>query len=181
METNMTTATIPGNSFPRKTFHEFKVFAVIFVYLYLTLGMIIMMKAAILHTRGIDFSPFGIAAIKAAILAKFMLLGHSLKLGERPNEGPLIWPTLYGAVTFLALLVFMTIIEEVIVGSLHGRSIASSLGELTGSHLAETVASIGIILLVLIPYFAFRVPAGALGNDHLLQMFFGTFVPRVMR
>lgn len=111
--------------FPQRAIPELKIFAFIFVHLYLTLGMIVMMKAAVLHTHGIEFSPWGISAIKAAILAKFMLLGHALKLAEHSNDAPLIWPILHGAATFLVLLVVLTIFEEVIIGALHGRSVSS--------------------------------------------------------
>ena len=54
-------------------------------YLYVTLGAVIAMKTAVLHTRGIEFAPWGIAIVKALLLAKFMLLGRALKIGERDN------------------------------------------------------------------------------------------------
>ena len=60
-----------------------------------------------------------------------------------------------------------------IVGFIHGHSAAASLGDLVGRHLAETAVGIGIVLLLLIPYFAFRALAAALGVERLLQMFFG--------
>lgn len=165
----------------RRTIHEFKLLAFIFLYLYVIFGVVILMKAAILHAHGINFTPWGIAAVKSAIMAKFMLMGHALKLGDSGKAGPLIWPTLYGAVTFMLLLVVLTIIEEIVVGSFHGRSVASSLGELSGAHLAETAAGICIILLVLIPYFAFRVLATSLGSDRLLHMFFGDSARFILR
>jgi hypothetical protein len=151
---------------------ELKEFTILAVYLYITLGAVILLKAATLHTQGIGFAPWGIAAIKAAVLAKFMLIGRAMKLGERNITSPLIWPTLYRAFAFLALLVVLTIIEEAVVGMLHRQSIATSLGELVGRRLAETLAGILIILLVLIPYFAFRVLDEALGEGRLTRMFF---------
>lgn len=169
----MTMTTSHDEGITRRAIHEFKLFAVIFLYLYITFGAIILMKAAILHTHGISFTPWGIAVVKAAVLAKFMHVGHALKVGESGKSGPLIWPTLYGAITFMLLLVVLVIIEEIVVGFLHGRSVASSLGELSGPHLAETAAGIVILLLVLIPYFAFRVLAMSLGSDRLMHMFFG--------
>jgi hypothetical protein len=177
----MTITTDPDTRMTRRTIHEFKNFAIIFLYLYVILGVLIFMKSAILHAHGVNFTPWGIAAVKAAILAKFMLLGHALKLGDNGKVGPLIWPTLYGAVTFLLVLVVLTIVEEIFVGYLHGRSVASSLGELTGSHLEETVSWIIILLLVLIPYFAFRALAVSLGSDHLMKMFFGNSARFILR
>jgi hypothetical protein len=177
----MTITTNPDEGVGRRTIHEFKMFALTFLYLYVILGVLILFKTAILHGHGVDFTPWGVAAVKAAILAKFMLIGHALKLGDSGKVGPLIWPTLYGAVTFMLLLVLLTIIEEIVVGLLHGRSVALSLGELSGSHLEETGAWIIILLLVMIPYFAFRVLAMSLGSERLMQMFFGDSARFILR
>ena len=54
----------------------------------------------------------------------------------------------------------------------HHQSIAASLGDLVGSRLEETLAGYLLMLLVLIPYFAFRVLDEALGQDRLVRMFF---------
>jgi hypothetical protein len=151
--------------------HEIKEFLILTVYLYITLGAVIVMKTAVLHTAGIEFAPWGVAIVKAAVLAKFMMVGHAMKIGER-YTGPLIWPTLHKAFAFLLLLVVLTIIEEVVVGLFHHRSIAASLGDLVGSRLEEMLAGYLIMLLVLIPYFAFRVLGEALGEGRLVRMFF---------
>jgi hypothetical protein len=52
------------------------------------------MKTAVLHSQGIEFAFWGVPAIKAVVLAKFMLIGNALKIGERNSTRPLIWPTL---------------------------------------------------------------------------------------
>jgi hypothetical protein len=146
--------------------------AILTVYLYITIGAVIMMKTAVLHSQGVDFVPWGIAVVKAVVLAKFMLLGNAMKLGERYRTQPLIWPTLHKALAFLVLLVVLTIIEEALVGLFHGRSIVASLGELFGPRLEETLADILIMLMVLLPYCAFRVLGDALGEGRLARMFF---------
>jgi len=156
----------------QRAMHELKELVFISLYLYITLGAVILMKSAVLHTQGIEFSPWGIAIVKAVVLAKFMLLGDAMKIGERTTTGPLIWPTLYKAFAFLVLLIIMTIIEEAVVGLFHHQSIAASLGELVGPRLEETIAGYLIMLLVLIPYFAFRVLDEALGEGRVIRMFF---------
>ena len=115
--------------------HELKELAIISAYLYVTLGAVIMMKTAVLHTEGIAFAPWGIAIVKAVVLGKFVLLGNAVHVGGRNISGPLIWPTLRRAFAFLVLLVVLTIIEEVVVGLFHHQSIAASLGELFGARL----------------------------------------------
>jgi hypothetical protein len=156
----------------QRSIHEFKELAILTVYLYITLGAVILMKTAVLHTHGIDSVPWGLAIVKALLLAKFILVGQAMKIGERHATGPLIWPTLHMVFAFLVLLVVLTTIEEVLVGLLHGQSIAASLSDLFGSRLAETGAGILIVLLVLIPYFAWRVLSEALGEGRLARMFF---------
>ena len=168
----MTVETNSKATLRERAVRELQEFALLTAYLYITLGAVILMKTAVLHTHGIEFAFWGIAIVKAAVLAKFMLLGSALKIGERSTTSPLIWPTLHKAVAFLALLIVLTIIEEAIVGLLHHKPVAASLGELVGPRLAETIAGFVIMLLVLIPWFAFRVLGEALGEGRLMRMFF---------
>jgi len=93
--------------------HEIKELLILTVYLYITLGAVIAVKTAVLHTEGIEFAPWGVAIVKALVLAKFILVGDAMKIGEG-HTGPLIWPTLHKAFGFLLLLVILTIIEEAV-------------------------------------------------------------------
>ncbi len=168
----MVTQTKPKAALRERAMHELRDFALLTAYLYVTLGAVLMIKTAVLHTQGIDFAPWGIAIAKAAVLAKFMMLGNALRVGEHISTSPLIWPTLRKAFAFLVLLIVLTIIEEAVMGLLHHKPLAASLGELFGARLEETLAGFVIMLLVLIPYFAFRVLDEALGEGRLARMFF---------
>jgi hypothetical protein len=156
----------------QRAVHEFKELAILTAYLYVTLGAVILMKAAVLHGAGVSFVPWGIAIVKALVLAKFMLIGRAMKIGERFHNRPLIWPTLHKSFAFLVMLIVMTVIEEVVVGLFHHQSVAASLGELTGAKLYETLAGYFIMLLVLIPYIAWGVLDEALDEGRLARMFF---------
>jgi hypothetical protein len=167
----MATETTAKATLGQRAVHEFKELAILTAYLYVTLGAVILMKAAVLHGAGIDFTPWGIAIVKALVLAKFMLIGRAM-IDERFNDRPLIWPTLYKSFAFLVLLIVLTLIEEVVVGLFHHQSAAASLGELTGAKLYETLAGYIIMLLVLVPYIAWDVLDEALGEGRLARMFF---------
>jgi hypothetical protein len=169
-ETTMVAKTDEKLPLYKRAGHEFVELAILTLYLYVTIGAVIMMKTAVLHTHGVDFAPWGVAIVKAVLLAKFMLIGHAMKIGERNTTSPLIWPTLHKAVAFLVLLIILTVAEETIVGLFHHQSIATSLGDLFGARLDQTGA--GIFMLLLIPYFAFRVLDDALGEGKLIRMFF---------
>ncbi len=168
----MTTENTAKAPLHQRAMHELKELVFISLYLYITLGAVILMKSAVLHTQGIEFTPWGVAIVKAVVLAKFMLLGEAVKIGGRATTGPLIWPTLRKAFGLLVLLIIMTIIEEAVVGLFQHRPIAASLGELFGPRLEETLAGYLIMLVVLLPYCAFRVLGEALGEGRLEGMFF---------
>ena len=168
----METVTTAKATLRQRAIHELKEFVVLALYLYICLGAVILMKVAVLHSVGIEMAAWGIAIVKAMVLAKFMLIGFAVKFGEGETTGPLIWPTLKMALAFLVLLIVMTVIEEIVVGLFHHRSIADSFGELFGLRLEETLAGYLIMLLVLIPFFAFRVLSVTLGEGRLERMFF---------
>jgi hypothetical protein len=169
----MGTETTTKATLHQRLIRELTELAIISAYLYVTLGAVILMKSAVLHTEaGVTLLPWGVAIVKAVVLGKFVLLGDFMHLGGRDKTRPLVWPTLRAAFSFLLLLVVLTIIEEVIVGVIHRRSIAITLGDLFGARLEETLAGYLIMLLVLIPFFAFRVLSEALGEGRLERMFF---------
>jgi hypothetical protein len=171
-ETTMATETTTKPTLGQRAVHEFKELAILTVYLYVTIGVVILYKTAVLHGQGINFVPWGIAVVKALLLAKFVLIGRAMKIGERYTDRPLIWPTLYKAFALLVFLLVLTIIEEVVVGLFHHQSIAASLRELFGPRLEETMAGLLILLLVLIPYCAIGALSEALGEGRLARMFF---------
>ena len=65
---NETTAKAPLH---QRAMHELKELVFITLYLYVTLGAVILMKTAVLRTEGIEFTPWGIAIVKAVVLASF--------------------------------------------------------------------------------------------------------------
>lgn len=151
---------------------EFKEFLIIAAYLYVCFTALAYLKAAILQAHGIVFAPFGFAAIKALICAKFMSVGHALRLGEGYRNRALIWPTLHKSLAFLALLLVLNVIEEVIVGYIHHRALVDSLAEIGGGTLHQFIATAIIMLLILIPFFAFRSLGEVVGERILFRLFF---------
>jgi hypothetical protein len=151
---------------------ELTEFAIIAAYLYVFLAALIYLKAAILHAHDIPFATFGFAAAKALICAKFVLIGRALHLGERFKALPLIWPTLYKSAVFLVLLLVLNALEEIVVGFMHHRKVMESLAEFGGGTLDQLVASSAVVLLILIPFFAFHSLGDVVGERNLVRVFF---------
>jgi hypothetical protein len=147
-------------------------FAVIAAYLYVCFTALLFLKASILKAEDIPFAPFGFAAVKALICAKFASLGLALHVGERFKNLPLVWPTLYRSLAFLFLLLILNVIEEVVAGLMHDKRIADSLAEMGGGTPSQVIATIFVLFLILIPFFAFRVLGEAVGQRNLVRVFF---------
>jgi hypothetical protein len=146
-------------------------FVIVALYLYICFAALAYLKSAILQAHGILFAPFGFAAVKALICAKFVLVGRAMHLGERFKALPLIWPTLHRSLAFL-LLLLLNALEEIVVGLLHHRDVADSLAELGGGTLDQLMATSVVMLLVLIPFFAFRSLGEVVGERNLVRVFF---------
>jgi GYF domain 2 len=153
--------------------HELTEYLLISAYLYVCFGSVIFYKAAILRGHGIEFtSLFGVALVKALVLGKFILVMQALRIGERGNRADaLLTGILKTSVLFVVLLVALSVIEEIIVGYFHGKASREALSEIAGGTLTEAFAVGALMLLILIPYFAFRGVALHLGDGVLWKLF----------
>lgn len=157
---------------PEKIAAELREYFILAGYLYVCFTALAYLKASILHAHGFEFSPWAFAAVKAAVSAKFMLLGSALHVGEGFKRHPLIVPTLYKSVAFFLLLALLTVIEEAVLGFIHGRTVSESLAEIGGGTFDQIVATSFIMLLIFIPYFAFRSLGDVIGDGTLVRLYF---------
>ena len=76
----------------KKTSEELQEFIIPTTYVYVCFAAVIYFKATILQAQGVAYAPLGLATIKAALCAKFMLVGRVFHIGERSEAHPLIVP-----------------------------------------------------------------------------------------
>ena len=167
----MSDSKLSKESFSKRVTDELIEFAVVAVYLCICFSAVLYLKATILKAENIPFEPFGFAAVKALICAKFASIGHIFHVGERFKNLPLIWPTLYRSLAFLLLLLMLNALEEVVVGLMHGRRTADSLAGMGGGSLDQLLATSIVAFLILVPFFAFRVLGEVVGEQNLVRVF----------
>jgi hypothetical protein len=158
--------------FAQKLKHELREYLLLSAYLYVCFSALVLYKATILGGAGVSYLPFGLPIVKALILAKFILLGHAVGLGDRLGTRRIAHVIAAKALLYLILLVVLSVVEEVVVGLIHGRTMAASLAELGGGTLPQILAASLIVLLVLIPYLASRELDVALGEGRLWELLF---------
>jgi hypothetical protein len=71
------------------------------------------------------------------------------------------------------LLVVAYIVEEVIVGLFHGKSLAESFPQIAGGGLIGPLTIGAILCVALVPFFAFREIARAIGEVEFRALMLG--------
>ncbi len=146
-------------------------FLVVSAYLYVCFAALIFYKASILHSEGIEFTAFGLAIVKALILGKFLLLLEALKIGEdKKHARSALANILTKSLLFSLLLFAMTVVEELIVGHIHGRASREVLREIAGGTWQQALAVAILLFLILIPFFGYQEIAARLGKGKLSKL-----------
>ena len=152
---------------------ELRKYLVVSAYLYVCFGAVQLYKAALLDEVGIRYLPLGFALGKALILGKFVLIGDVVSGRSRSTSRTLLRRIAHRTVLLLTLLVVLTIVEEVLVGAIHGRGVAQTLAEHGHLSLPEIGATVLLVLLMLIPLVTLSELSRALGAGVLAATLFG--------
>jgi hypothetical protein len=156
-----------------KAAHEAKEFFLMFLYLFVFLGLLRVHESVVLRQHDVsDLTRYGWALVNALILAKVMLVAEALHLGRRFEEYPLVYPILLKSLLFGIVLIGFHVIEDVIEGLWHGKTAIESIPNFGGGGL-EGILSVGAIAFVgLIPFFALREISRVFGSASLQMLIF---------
>ena len=143
-----------------------------FLYLWLVFGLLAIHQSIILSQYKIDYQSHGLAVVNALVFAKVMLIAEDLRLGDRFNEKPLIYPILFKSLLFAIALMCFHIAEHVLVGMWHGQKIGESVSEIGADKLRGIVSASVIATVALIPFFALREISRVFGRGQVWSVFF---------
>jgi hypothetical protein len=152
---------------------EAKNFIGIFIYLFIVFGLLSLHAWVVLSTQNISYRFFGIALINALVLSKVILLAEGFKFADRFKNKPLVYPVAYKAIAFTALLFVAYVVEEVLVGLWHGKSLVASVPAIGGGTISGWLAVALIMCVALVPFFAFREMARTIGPQFYALCFTG--------
>src|SRR5215469_17131368 len=153
-------------------YQQLKEYFVVAVYLWVVFGLLVMFKAVILAEQHIAFVYHGFAIINALALGKVMLVAKDLHLGERFDNAPLIYPTLFKSALFAVVLACFKILEDAAIGLYHGKSFAERIADLAGGTLQALLVLTLLLFVVLIPFVGFGELERTLGEGKLKQILF---------
>jgi len=159
-------------SLKTRLLHELEEYGTVFLYLYVAFAAVIFYREAVLRAEGIAFASYGFALVKALVLAKFMVIGQAVRVGERMRGQRLVVNILWRTSMFFLLLAGLSVVEEALVGLAHGRAARDAVAGMGGGNLLELAATSLLLWLILLPYFALRLIGERLGKGELRRMFF---------
>jgi hypothetical protein len=147
-------------------------FARMFAYLLAMFALFQLHEYIVLAKQHISYSRWGFALINALVLAKVMLVADDMELGAGSGFRAPIYVILSRSVLFAGVFFVFDILEKVLVGAFHGRSITESLPTFGSGGVLGTVL-VGIIVSVaLIPFFAVVEISRAMGPGELARLLF---------
>jgi hypothetical protein len=158
----------------QKALHEVKRLLLIAAYLAVFFSVFKLYKRLVLDEYQVAFVTYGYIILQSLALAKIILTGEMLRLGERfYHDKPLIVPTLYKTVMFCAFAWVFDLVEHFVVGTARGKTIGEVGQEIAEKGWAHMLASTLVIFVAFIPFFGFRELDRVVGEGKVRQLFLG--------
>lgn len=148
-------------------------YALISLYLFVCFVVVLLYEASIRDASGgLPQLRLGFAVVQALVLGKFILIGNALSVGKRADQNPLLHRIAWKSLAMLVLLLVFKAIEEVIVGLLHGGSVASVAEEFMALSAIQMLAPTLLMLLILVPLTTASEIYRAVGGERFKALLF---------
>jgi len=162
---------VPAEGLKHRLRDELRKYLIVSAYLYICFGALQLYKAALLQDAGVHYLPLGVAVVKALIVGKFLLIGDALRARMQLRPGRLPGRTAMRVFWLLLIVILLTIAEELIVGWIHGHSIAEIQSAFHARSMMQLLAEVLLIGLILVPLVATAEVSQALGPGVLRRHF----------
>lgn len=133
-----------------------------FLYLFVLFGTLVLFRSIILKEHGIDEVKYGVAAIKALIFAKVILIGDWLKIGSKSDNQALLYSVLAKSAAFAALFILFHFVETGLESLFRGEMV-TALAREDAQRLDVAMVAAVIFTVTLFPFFFFREVTRVLG------------------
>lgn len=155
-----------------RALRELRAFVILFLYLWVLLGLFVLNEVVVAREHAIAFAPFGFAMLNALVLAKVMLLLESLEISRWVANRRGITVIVFEAAVCTLLFLIFHVLEHLLIDALRGTGVAP--GDLSvggGGLLGALIVSV-MMFVCLLPFFAFKTVARAIGMDRMRQILF---------
>lgn len=163
MSDKESSGTARGASVKEKLREELHKYLFLSAYLYVCFAILQLYKTTLLQDAGVQYLPLGVAAVKALIIGKFLLIGDAIRARLQRGPARLLRRIATRVLWLLVILILLTIAEELVVGWIHGQSFVEMQSEFRARSMLELVAEVMVMSLILLPLVAAAELNQALG------------------
>ena len=152
--------------------HELIRYWLIVLYMAIFFGAFASYRRLLLAHYGISYEDYGIAVIRALVLAKVVLVAETLRLGRGYEEKPLIVPTLYKTFLFTVCVAVFDIAEGLVRGFMGGLGSIGAVDDVVSRFNYEWLSRALVIFFAFLPSFCGRrikESAGKGSDRHFLS------------
>lgn len=156
----------------RRLKHEAERGLILFLYLWVLLGLFVLNETVVSREHGMPFVFQGFAFVNALFFAKIMLVTENMNIAGWLSGKPKVFTILFEAAFCTTLFLVVHCLERVIVGHVRGEGISAGMPSVGGGGLLG-VGVVALILFVsLLPFFTFKSVARAIGPDRIQAILF---------
>lgn len=166
-----------GASLRERAAEELRVYAAVSLYLYVCFGALVLYQDALMQTDGGGLLPHGVAAIKALVLGKFLLIGRAVGAGTRIPTTTVAGQVVLRSLLLLVVVVVLSIVEELVMGAVHGQGIKGTLTGLEHPQWVMLAAKSILAMLILLPMVTLEALERVLGRGALRRLLFSAMNP----
>jgi hypothetical protein len=162
-----------------KAAEELRLMLLISAYLASFFGAFLTYRRLISREFGVSTFHYGFALIEALVIAKVILIGNALGLGKREARRTLAVSVLRSSLIYGLLVGAFAILEHVIEGLVHGKTLAASFDALLNQGIYEILGRTLVLFVAFIPFFAFGEIGYLAGDQKLFDLFFRKRAPQI--
>ncbi len=152
--------------------HEMSEYLVLSVYMAAILAAFTAYRHLVLAEYGVVYYAYAFGLVEALILAKIVLIGRALHVGDRVHLRARAWQVLYRSVAFGVLAFLFSAVEEAVKRLLHHGGILPHVREMPPWAWDEALAKSILLLVAFVPLFAMDEVADYMGPGRLYAFFF---------
>lgn len=151
---------------------ETKSYLMIAAYLWVFLITLTTYRALVQQEYNVGYFQYGFSLVEALVLAKLIIIGRAMHIGERFRDRPLIVSTLYKTLCFGLLVAVVNVLEHVAVGLWHGEGADAIVQRIFSRGKWEILCRVVMMVMVFLPLFATWEIGRFVGEGKLFNLFF---------
>ena len=151
--------------------HELFEYFFNFAFLAFFLVSLAWYRRLLLASYNIDYYDYWAPLIEAAVLAKVIMIGDALHMGQRFGNRPLAVPTLYRTFVFSLLVILFSFIEKIVGALIHHKTVSDGIAEITSQGWDFILARCLLIMVAFIPFFTMKQIERVFGEEKIRGMF----------